>query len=265
MCPRLAGPFSQFKFDDLFVQQNIFFLYEPIHMVVSKEMVIESAPPGYLLQEIGQSVSLVKSTVQLILYRGGATVSDDVVYRPTRFVQRGPGGPVFLLAGQFLFPPGTVVHPVRRTAGIQPPAFLLEQGIVRLQNSPINVMAAGPTHRKKGLALDAVDLASQQVEYRGTNTLHFSPAPLLHRILSQQVKVFVVPGDKQGRKGPCLHPVQPALFFNTAVPYAAKITDDGVVLFSQFSLLIENFLFETGKIAMCVTLSRCKDYSDFIL
>ena len=113
-CSRLAGRFSQFQSDDLLVQQNIFLLDNPVHVVMPEEVVFELAPLGNFLQEICQGVCLIKSAAQFILHRGGAAVGDDAVHLPACSVQAGPGGLVLLLAGQLLFPPGQVVHPVHR-------------------------------------------------------------------------------------------------------------------------------------------------------
>ena len=180
-------------------------------------------------------------------------MADDIVHRPAYFLQVGPGGLVLLLAGQFLLPPGAVVHPVHRPAGVQPPAFLLEQRIVRLQDAVLDVVAAGPAHGEEALALDVVDLTPHQVDHRGADTLHPATVPVLNRELGQHIEVLMIAGYEQGGKGLCLQPVQSVALLRTAVPDAAEVAGDhDAVILGQFRLLIENFLLEAGKIAVSI-------------
>jgi len=67
-CSRLAGRFSQFQSDDLLVQQNIFLLDDPVHVVMPEEVVFELAPLGNFLQEICQGVCLIKSAAQFMKF-----------------------------------------------------------------------------------------------------------------------------------------------------------------------------------------------------
>lgn len=46
-----------------------------------------------------------------------------------------------------------VVYSVHRPAGVQPLAFLLEQGIVRFQDAVLDIVTAGPAHGEEGPAL----------------------------------------------------------------------------------------------------------------
>ena len=177
-------------------------------------------------------------------------MADDVVHRPACSVQVGPGGLVLLRAGQFLLPPGAVIHPVHRAPGVQPPAFLLEQRIVRLQDSVLDIVAAGPTHGEEGPALDVVDLPPHQVDHRGADALHSAAMPVLNRELRQHIEVLMVAGDEQGGEGLRL---QPVALLRAAVPDAAEVAGDhDAVILGQFRLLIENFLLEAGKIAVSV-------------
>ena len=50
---RPARRFSQLQFDDLLVQQNIFFSYDPVCMVMSEKLIFKLTPLGHFLQEIG--------------------------------------------------------------------------------------------------------------------------------------------------------------------------------------------------------------------
>ena len=97
MCSRPAGRFSQLQSDDLLVQQNIFLLDDPVHVVMPEEVVFELTPLGDFIQEVCQRIRLIKSAAQFILHRGGAAVGEDVVHLPARSVQAGPGGLVLLL------------------------------------------------------------------------------------------------------------------------------------------------------------------------
>ena len=177
-------------------------------------------------------------------------MADDVVHRPACSVQVGPGGLVLLRAGQFLLPPGAVIHPVHRAPGVQPPAFLLEQRIVRLQDSVLDIVAAGPTHGEEGPALDVVDLPPHQVDHRGADALHSAAMPVLNRELRQHIEVLMVAGDEQGGEGLRL---QPVALLRAAVPDAAEVAGDhDAVILGQFRLLIENFLLEAGKIPVSI-------------
>ena len=63
-----AGCFSYLQFDDLLVQQNIFFSYDPIRVVVTEKLIPKLASLGHFLQKIGQGIGFVKATAQLILH-----------------------------------------------------------------------------------------------------------------------------------------------------------------------------------------------------
>ncbi len=88
MRSRPAGLLSQLQSDDLLIQQNIFLLDDPVHVVMPEEVIFELAPPGNFVKEICQGARLIKLAAQFILHRGGAAVGDDVVHLPARSVQR---------------------------------------------------------------------------------------------------------------------------------------------------------------------------------
>ena len=50
---RPAGRFSQLQFDDLLVQQNIFFPYNSVRVVVSEKLIAKLASLGHFIQKIG--------------------------------------------------------------------------------------------------------------------------------------------------------------------------------------------------------------------
>ena len=61
-CP--AGLFSQFKFNDLFVEHHIFLFYDHILVVVSEKPVFEPAPLAYLIEELRQGIRILSRTVR---------------------------------------------------------------------------------------------------------------------------------------------------------------------------------------------------------
>ena len=127
-------------------------------------------------------------------------------------------------------------------------------------------MAAGPTHSKDPLSADVIKLAPHQVQDTGANGLHQAAAPLADWVAAEQIIVFMVSTDKQCSKGPGLHPIQPSLLCIAAIPDAAKVpADDEVILFGQVTLLMEGRRLEPAEITVRITLSRCKNYSDFYI
>lgn len=171
---------------------------------MTQEPISELAPLCHLIQEIRQSVGLVKSPAQFVLHRSRSTVGDDVVHLPVVPLQAGFGGPLLFLAGQLLFPPEMMIHSIKRSALIEPPAFLLKLRIVRFQNAAADVMATGAAHREEGLVLYIVNLSSQQVNHRRANPLYCAAMPFFYREPSQHIKVLMVAGYEHGGEGFCL-------------------------------------------------------------
>lgn len=90
--------------------------------------------------------------------------------------------------------------------------------------------------------------------------------PLADWIVAEQIIVFMVSADEQRGKGPGLQPVQPLLLRIAAIPDTAEVsTDDEAILFGQVTLLMECCRQEPAEITVRITLSRCKNYSVFIL
>ena len=150
-------------------------------------------------------------------------MGDDVVHVPTCFAQCFFCGPVFILAGQFLFPPGSVIDSVESACGVELPELSLIVWIIRLQNAVPDVVTAGPAHGKDFLSADFVELPSHQVQDAGTNRLHQTAVPLACRVTSEQIKVFMIPADEQGGERPAFQPVEPLLFNIAVVPDTAKV------------------------------------------
>lgn len=174
-------------------------------------------------------------------------MGNDVVHLPAMPLQAGPGGPVFFPAGQLLFPPGTMIHSIKRTALIEPPAFLLKVWIVRLQDAAADIVATGAAHREEGLALDIVDLTLQQVNHRGSDPLYCAAVPLLCREFSQHIEVLMVARYEQSGEGLRFQPVP---LLSVAVPDAAEVSgNDHAVVFGQFRLFVEDVFLEPGEIS----------------
>jgi hypothetical protein len=56
--------------------------------------------------------------------------------------------------------------------------------------------------------------------------------PILHRILRQQIEVFMIAGAEECCEWLFFQPVQPELFLGAAVPDAAEVSrDDNAVFF----------------------------------
>lgn len=125
-------------------------------------------------------------------------MGDDVVHIPACFVQCFSCGPVFVLTGQFLFPPGSVVDSVESPRGVELPELSLVVRIVWFQNAVPDVMTAGPAHGKDFLSTDLVELSSHQVQDAGTDRLHQPAVPHTCRAAAEQIIVFVIPTDEQG-------------------------------------------------------------------
>lgn len=107
---RSACLHSLFQSYDLLIQHHKFLLHHHVFMVVPEEPVFETAAFPDFIEKNRQGIPLVQSTVECILDAAGAVVGYDVVHIPACLVQRCYCGSVFILAGQFLFPTGSVVN-----------------------------------------------------------------------------------------------------------------------------------------------------------
>ena len=215
---------SSFQSDNLIIEHYELFLYHHVFVVVSEKPVLESASLSNLIEKVCQGIPLEQPAAECVLNAAGAAVGDDVVHVPTCFVQCFSCGPVFVLAGQFLFPPGAVIDSVESTCVVELPKLSLIVWIVRLQNAVPNVVTAGPAHGKDFLPADLVELTAHQVQDAGTDRLHQTAMPLTCWVTSEQIIVFVIPIDEQGGECPVLQPVEPLLFNLAAIPDAAKVS-----------------------------------------
>lgn len=89
-----------------------------------EEPVLESAAFPNLIEEVCQRISLVQSSTEGVLDTAGAAMGNDVIYITPCLIQRFPCGFVFILAGQFLFPPRPVVDAEQRACGVELPQLL---------------------------------------------------------------------------------------------------------------------------------------------
>ena len=190
--------YSSLQSDNLFIEHYELFLHHHVFVVVSKEPVLESAALSNLIEEICQGIPPEYAAAECVLNAAGTTVGDDVVHIPACFVQCFSCGPIFVLAGQFLFPPGSVVDSVERPRGVELPELSLVVRIVWFQNAVPDVVTAGPAHGKDFLFADLVELPSHQVQNAGTDRLHQPAVPHTCRVAAEQIIVFVIPTDEQG-------------------------------------------------------------------
>ncbi len=167
-------------------------------------------------------------------------MGNDVIYIPPCLIQRFPCGFVFILAGQFLFPPRPVVDAEQRACGVELPQLSLIVRVIRFQNAvliswllaPPMVNIRFPQMLKAGPASDAGRW--------GVWPAYQAAVPLADWIVAEQIIVFMVSADEQRGKGPGLQPVQPLLLRIAAIPDTAEVsTKDEVILFGQVTLLME--------------------------
>ena len=127
-------------------------------------------------------------------------------------------------------------------------------------------MATGPAHGKDPFSADVIKLAPHQVQDTGANGLYQATVPLTDWVAAEQIEIFMIPAYEQCGKGPGCQPIQPLLLRIAAIPDAAEVpTDDDVILLGQVTLFGEGRRMEPTEIAVRITLSRCKNYSVFIL
>ena len=215
---------SSFQSDNLIIEHYELFLYHHVFVVVSEKPVLESASLSNLIEKVCQGIPLEQPTAECVLNATGAAVGDDVVHVPTCFVQCFSCGPVFVLAGQLLFPPGAVIDSVESACGVELPQLSLIVRIIRFQNAVPDIVAAGAAHGKYPLSADVIKLAPHQMQDAGAYGLYQAAVPLADWIVAEQIIVFMVSADEQRGKGPGLQPVQPLLLRIAAIPDTAEVT-----------------------------------------
>ena len=94
---------------DLLIQHDKSFFHHHVLMVVSEEPVFETAAFPNFIEKVRQGIPLVQSSAECIPNDAGAAVGYDIVHIPARLVQRCLCSSIFILAGQFFFPPGAMV------------------------------------------------------------------------------------------------------------------------------------------------------------
>ena len=215
---------SLFQPHDLLMQPHKFLLRHHVFMVVSEEPVFETAAFPNFIEKVRQGIPLVPSATEYILDVAGAAVGYDIVHIPSHLVQRCSCGSVFILAGQFLFPPRPVVDTEQRACGVELPQLSLIVRIIRFQNAVPDIVAAGAAHGKYPLSADVIKLAPHQMQDAGAYGLYQAAVPLADWIVAEQIIVFMVSADEQRGKGPGLQPVQPLLLRIAAIPDTAEVT-----------------------------------------
>ena len=124
---------SSFQSDNLIIEHYELFLYRHVFVVVSEKPVLKSASLSNLIEKVCQRISLVQSSTEGVLDTAGAAMGNDVIYIPPCLIQRFPCGFVFILAGQFLFPPRPVVDAEQRACGVELPQLSLIVRIIRIR------------------------------------------------------------------------------------------------------------------------------------
>ena len=198
------------------------FINGSVAMIMAEQPVVIFRSFFDLLQEIREPVRLVVAASHEG-DAGGSAVGDDVVHVPTCFVQCFSCGPVFVLAGQLLFPPGAVIDSVESACGVELPQLSLIVRIIRFQNAVPDNVAAGAAQGKYPLSADVIKLAPHQMQDAGAYGLYQAAVPLADWIVAEQIIVFMVSADEQRGKGPGLQPVQPLLLRIAAIPDTAEV------------------------------------------
>ena len=170
-------------------------------------------------------------------------MADDVIHIPVDTRQICSGFQIFRFAGQFLGPPGMMVHTKQRTALFELLELFLEVRIVRFQDAVLDIMGGSAAHGKKLPAIELIYLTSHEVQNGGTYPLDLSTMPFFFGVVFVSVIVFVVPKHKCSSVWPVLQPVQSCIIPWVTVPDSTKIsTDQNQILLGQVFLLIEDVL-----------------------
>ena len=146
-------------------------------MIVAEEPVLEGTFLAHFVEELGQCAFFEHSSAEHILYAGGAAVADDVIHIPVDTRQICSGFQLFRFAGQFLGPPGTMVHTKQRTALFELLELFLGVRIVRLQDAILDIMGGSTAHGKKLPATELIDLAPHEMQDGGTYPLDLTGRP----------------------------------------------------------------------------------------
>ena len=184
-------------------------------------------------------------------------MADDVIHIPVDTRQICSGFQIFRFAGQFLGPPGTMVHTKQRTELFELLELFLEVRIVRFQDAVLDIMGGSAAHGKKLPAIELIYLTSHEVQNGGTYPLDLSTMPFFFGVVFVSVIVFVVPKHKCSSVWPVLQPVQSCIIQWVTVPDSTKIsTDQNQILLGQVFLLIEDVGPEPAEISMCISCDK---------
>ena len=193
-------------------------------MVVAEEPIPEGTSLTDFIEEVRQCVFFEHSSAEHILYGGWAAVADDVIHIPVDTLQICLGLQILCLVGQFLGPPGTMVHTEQGTELFELLELFLEVGIVRFQDTVLDIMGGSTAHGKKFLAVELIYLAPHEVQNGGTYPLDLSAMPLLLGVTFVSVIVFVVPEHEGGGVWSVLQPVQSCIVPWVTMPYPTKVS-----------------------------------------
>ena len=187
-----------------------------------EEPVCKLASLIYCFQKVGEPVASI-GRVDFPNDMGGSAVGQDAVHFPVYPFQAVQRICVFLVAGQFLHPPGVSLDPEHSPHPAQQPILPFKVGVLRIKDAVLNVVGGRPAHGEPGKAAEGEYLSPHQVEDVFPHLMHPASMPFFFRQGIQQGEVLMIPIHEQGGKGLLRQPVQPVLVFGAAVPQPPEI------------------------------------------
>ena len=191
---------------------------------MAEEPIPEGTPLTHFVEELGQCVFFEHSSAEHILYAGGAAVADDVIHIPVDTLQICSGFQIFRFAGQFLGPPGTMVHTKQRTALFELSELFLKVWIIRLQDAILNIMGGGTAHGKELPAVELIYLAPHEMQNGRSYPLDLSAMPFFFWVVLIGIIVFMVPKHKGSGIGQALQPIESCIIPWITVPDPSKVS-----------------------------------------
>lgn len=207
---------------DLFPLEDVFFINDPVVMVVAEKPVGKFASLADCFKEVRQFIRSI-GRVDFSHYTAGSAMGQDTVHRPVDPVQVCQGLLVFLRAGHLLSPPAHTLDPEHGPHPAHQPILALEIRSGGIEDAILNIVGGRAAHGKPGEAAEVEDLSPHKVQDMIPRRMDPPAVPLLFRKSVQQAKILMVPVHEQGGKGLFLQPVQPVLVFLASVPQASEI------------------------------------------
>ena len=161
----------------------VFISDDSCSVIVTKVPAGEVSSDGYLVEKVGELVSVIFVTADLILDAAWGAVGDDIVYRPVDTVKITACFIVFFLCRQFLLPPGYMVDSEVGAHPSQHPVVFLKVRSARIQDTVVNIMAGCPAHCKERMAFDVIDLTAHEMDNVGADAVNLTAVPFLGGVL----------------------------------------------------------------------------------